>query len=165
MYNLNILKLFGDRFSILDSANLIWVFDEEGEYDYAIRTSVFGFAHSHHLRQHPLGEDYMVSQLSAGSMEPIKPALIQRLFRPTEATKWYSEYLINDHPEEEIFENPAWCLSDRIILGFNQKKLYKWDAQTGELLSKRKTPTGTTHCVIVDNTAYLSGTLSEVLKV
>ena len=81
-------------------------------------------------------------------MDSVKPALVQRLFRPNNATKWYSEFLINDHPDGEIFENPVWCLSDRVIIGFNQKKLYKWDSQTGELLTKRKPPSGATHCVI-----------------
>ena len=93
-------------------------------------------------------------------MDRVKPALVQKISK-SETEKWISEYIVNDHPigrtgEVEFFDHPSWCLSDELIAGFNEKKLFIWD-ENGKVLKRKGTLAGTTQCLIESGKFYQAG--------
>jgi len=146
------LQYTGNQIAVLDTDNLIEIFNKDFEHVESVRTSVYGYAFD--LFQ-TSDNSFLVSQLASGGLPSKKPSLIQKVWLDESSNKWHHMNVIEDHPETEILQNPVWCLSEDKIIGFD-KYLYSWD-RSGEFLAKKRLPHQANQCAFYKNKLYMTG--------
>ena len=64
---------------------------------------------------------------------------------------------------DHVLTSAAWCMSDEFVIGFNQKKVFKFSSEDGDLLSIENVPKGSTQCTIIEDKIYFAGGTDQVL--